>query len=435
LTGVLVGAMLGAILGVALERLRVSLAEKQKRDDERRKETRRKEVITAKDRINRERLLTEVLIPFYRPEALNALNLHEHVVSLDGTLIHTGVVAREEWRNLGIRIGRDSGECTLVEKAGTVPSLSGQERREILRAFSDEGRVVVDRPIFRLVGLDTEQGRFGVKLALDTFHDYMCSTGALEGELYQALIDADFSPGEVLKDSERYLRLRHKFLLDANALMGFQSRMCAGGAHVLMAFRRPANSGNDYVFFARRRSTEVATGESVMTLIPMGYHQPTLLSTARHEVPLAMSVYRETYEELFGGTELEEEPKHVTPGWYLRKYHPLAWLLDHPTSFAIEIASFGVSLMPGNYEFAVLFAVHDPQFWAQFSEMIQLNWEVQDTETPLISTADPSQLAWLVKENTWVGSSLFALAECLPRLAEMDETNTVRLPPINTLLA
>ena len=355
------------------------------------------------------------------------------MVSVEGVSRNTGIVTKATWRNLELQIAPDSDECLLTRKANKPVSLTEREQADILRELRGEGRRITNDPIFRLVSLDPV--KFKAEFALGYFHDYVCSTGALERELRQAFVNTGCSLEEIIDHSQRWLPLRHKFLPDSSALVNFGSRICAGGPNVLLAFKRSKKYGSDYVFFSKRRSAEVASGELIMSLIPMGYHQPTSLATAASEIPLAISIYRETFEELFGGTELEGESNHVAPLWYLDKYHPLAWFRDNPKSFTLEIVSFGLNLMHGNYEYAVLFAVHEPDFWDRFNQFIQVNWEVKDSETPLISTADPEQLARLICSGPWVGSSLFALVECLQRLASHDRSGGVRLPMMSSLLA
>ncbi len=394
----LILVLLGALLGVAFDRLTRYLRKRNLLAAKKERTAKIEQIAAAKRKIDSERLTSEVLGGFYSPIGLKEQHLCRYVVSVKGKTTDTAVVTRKEWRNLRLRIAPNSEECSLTESSG-VPTLSGREREALLGALKKEGRRIDDKPIFRLVSFDISSDTSRFNLALDRFYNYLCSTGALERELYQALIDSDFYPQNVIKDSQRFLPLRSRFLPDAAALMNPGNRMCAGGPHVLLAFRRPKESGNDYAFFARRRSAEVATGDRLISMVPMGYHQPTSESTTRDEIPLAMSIYREIYEELFGGKEVEETSDYAAPGWYLKKYHPLAWLMDNPKSCRSEIVSFGISLVPGNYEFAVLLVVDDPEFWARFNGMIQLNWEVNDTQTPLISTANAAQLAWLVMDR------------------------------------
>jgi len=305
----------------------------------------------------------------------------------------------------------------------------------LIETMRREGRRLIDLPLYRLLSLDCSQGKAKLEFAIDHFFNYLCSTGALERELYQALIDNDLSVKQVLTDVRRSLPLRHRFVPDAASLVNFSGRMCAGGPHVLMAFRRGPQDGNDYVFFARRRAAAVATGDRLMTLIPMGYHQPTSGASSRVELPIATTVFREAYEELFGGKEVEGESMRSVPLWYLTEYHPLAWFKANPSAFTLQIVSVGIGSMLCNYEIAVLFAIHDPRFWNQFSHTMQLNWEVEDTETPLISTANPDQLRSLITQNTWVGSSLFALIECLGQLSHVAEGKTVHFPDCRAVLS
>src|SRR5260370_17181471 len=102
--------------------------------------------------------------------------------------------------------------------------------------------------------------------------------------------------------------------------------------------------------------------------------QPTNLGNAPYETSVAATVYRETYEELFGGREVEAEDRHTAPLWYMSE-PMLEWLEQHRDIVVTEIVSFGLNLVDGTYEFGVLFAINDHRSCPMFTNKITLNEE------------------------------------------------------------
>ena len=89
-------------------------------------------------------------------------------------------------------------------------------------------------------------------------------------------------------------------------------------------------------------------------------HQPVTLANAQEETSVAATVYREIYEEMFGGKEVQGDDKHFKPLWFMSKTQ-LAWFRQNPSGFTLELVSFGLNLMDGTFEFGVLLAITDPE--------------------------------------------------------------------------
>jgi hypothetical protein len=160
-------------------------------------------------------------------------------------------------------------------------------------------------------------------------------------------------------------------------------------------------------------------------------HQPTTRANAREETSIAATVYRETYEELFGGKEVERDDKHVEPRWYMSQPQ-LAWFEENTGSFTLELVSFGINLVDGTYEFGVLLVVQDEQYWKKFGRTTTLNYEFHDSETLLYSTVDAERLASLMTDPRCADVSLIVLVEGLRRLAQLDP-GRINLPRIEII--
>jgi hypothetical protein len=159
-------------------------------------------------------------------------------------------------------------------------------------------------------------------------------------------------------------------------------------------------------------------------------HQPEIKANAREESPIAATVYRETLEELFGGTELEQYDGHLTARRY-RSTDQLRWFQQESNlgKFVLQIVSFGLNLFDGTFEFGVLLAVTDAAYWTEYEATRKINSEFDDEETGPISTKDTETLALIIENPRCADTSLIALVEGLRALKEIDPTR-VKLPEI-----
>jgi len=287
--------------------------------------------------------------------------------------------------------------------------------------------------MFRFLNLQLRRNHLKLTLGLAQFFDFLFSLGTLEDELVQALIDHDLSVDAVLQNRTTALPLRNKFLPDVKAILNIQNRLCIGGAYVLLAFARP-HPFNDYVFFAKKRSAAVATGRDMITLIPMGYHQPTKAATARSEVSLWNSVLREISEEIFGNEEAGRPLNRPLAGWNPDKIPAVAWFNKNKGHFVCQIVAAGFDLLQGNFNLGILLAVQDLSYLKHFGSSMQLNWEQNDDDTQPMSTKDTSRLGDALGDLRWNGMSRMTLLEGLKRLKALDASR-VRPPKMHRILA
>jgi hypothetical protein len=139
-------------------------------------------------------------------------------------------------------------------------------------------------------------------------------------------------------------------------------------------------------------------------------------------------------EELLGRAELGrlfgDEFRKVDPLHEGLLSPPLHWLLDRQVSggYRTECVGFGVNLLSGNYEFACLVLIEDEEWWARFGSQVEANCEVERVR--LYSSRDTAGLRDLMRDSQWSNEGLFALAQGLRRLAELDRTQRVAAPRI-----
>jgi hypothetical protein len=97
----------------------------------------------------------------------------------------------------------------------------------------------------------------------------------------------------------------------------------------------------------------------------------------------------------------------------------MRWLLDpnHDERLRIECTGFGLNLVSGNFEFANLIVIDDPDFWVRFGGHIQANWESSGVRQ--YSSMSRGLLTDLIRDQSWSNEGLFALLQGLRRLREV----------------
>jgi hypothetical protein len=96
--------------------------------------------------------------------------------------------------------------------------------------------------------------------------------------------------------------------------------------------------------------------------------------------------------------------------------------------YRTECVGFGINLLSGNYEFACLILIDDEEWWARFGSQVEANWEIERIR--LYSSRDTAGLRDIMRDPRWSNEGLFALAQGLRRLAELDRTQRVAAPRI-----
>jgi len=282
-----------------------------------------------------------------------------------------------------------------------------------------------DEPIYRLLGVDVDEGVILGDFGLASFTEYALTMDLLEAELTAAIACGATD-----------LPLRDSYLPDVASVLGVKNRLCAGGVLALCAIARPADpyrGERDYVLLVQERSAQVLNAAGDLAVIPKAFHGP--LSDYRADVRLAATLRREMEEELFGRTEVDNtlggrraaDPMH--PG---RLSEPMRWLTDDPDRLRMECTGFGLNLVSGNYEFACLIVIEDEEFWIRYGGHIEANWE--SARLRQYSTLDGDLLTGLAADESWSNEGAFALLQGLRRLGEIGGSR-VRLPAVSWSLA
>lgn len=353
--------------------------------------------------------------------------------------IRGSIVVRPEWVGLDNDLARV--RCSLEDRRLSAPSFepSGVGVPEVgkggigiwdprvatdrvaqyVALVATSGSSVWDQDLYRLVDVRGFPDAIAVSLAQDSFFRYRYGVGLLNEELMFALMDADFDSDRVVLEKSNLLPLREYFLPNPARFEDYESRVCAGGVHVTFAIARQEG---DFIIPTQLRSMKVSEGQGLRSIIPVGYHQPMV--DENYEVALKSTVFRELYEELFGGKEVEKDVDHVVPDWYYDKSPPLRWLRDHQSDLTLRCTGFSVNLLFGNGEFGILLVVHDPAFWSMFGSDMTHNWEAMKDRgmkaVELHSTRNLTLLTDLMENSPWASPGLASIVEGLTQLKTLE---------------
>ncbi|WP_235926537.1 helix-turn-helix transcriptional regulator [Actinokineospora pegani] len=333
--------------------------------------------------------------------------------SLGGVEVVTSVVARTGWLGLGAGMSRfelAAGERFEVGRVSAVGA--GWAVRRLAEARVSGARIT-DSPLYRLVGVGVGDGVVRGRVGLASFVDYALTGDLLEREL----VEVAASGGVML--------LREELLPDLGSVFDVGGRLCVGGVPAVFAVARP---GGDFVVLVQERSRQVVNAAGRLAVIPKGFHGP--LNDVRGDVGLGATVMRELEEELFGRGEVDSTAGGVrmaAPMHESRLSEPMRWLTGGPGRLRVECTGVGLNLVSGNYEFAGLVVVDEPEFWERFGGSIEANWE--SAGLMLYSTRDADSMKALIADDRWSNEGLFALLLGLARLREIGG-DRVELPAV-----
>jgi hypothetical protein len=282
---------------------------------------------------------------------------------------------------------------------------------------------VTDDPIFRLMSAPLSGPNLSFRFARSSFYEYRFTAGLLEDELNDSLASHDGNIHAILKDPANTLPIREAILPEISSLTQYSGRICGGGLGVVFAMAR-GKPHNDFIIPIQTRSAKVADGQGRLSVLPKAWHQH--IADPHEEVGIQSTIYRELFEEVYGGAGTEECGRRLSHDWYF-EFPPLKYFRDHEGAFKNEIVAFGLNAVNGNYEFAILLAVIDTWYWSTFKPQMKPMWEFAQIEP--VSTKDPHRIADLLLKGNWAPESVFSLVEGLIRLHKI-EPERVDLPDL-----
>ena len=208
-------------------------------------------------------------------------------------------------------------------------------------------------PTYRLLDHGTDQNLHFL-FSMTDFVKFRLTTGLLPYELSDALADYQGRIDDILANAPSALTVRGFLLPDLLSLIDFRSRICVGGIGVVFALARGAPD-NDFVIPIQIRSDKVSDTQGQYALLPKATHQPIV--GAIQEVNVHWTIFREVFEEVFGGEEAESGSKRMKFDWYFDEHPALEYFRSHEGTYNLEITGYGINAIGGNYDLATLLAV------------------------------------------------------------------------------
>lgn len=346
-------------------------------------------------RIRHNNLQTELLTWLYPDDALLEHNLARYVAKVNGIQVRTNIAVRSDADEIGMAIDlkHDNGWFALREPEFKMPSIADKydEVAEFVVDSALLGVRAANDPVFCLQNLAFNEPSNPTTFFLANYFEYRLTSGKLGAELSQAL--RKHNPKEI---SISQLKRRSNILPNIRSLTKFSHRFCVGGVNVLFALRKP---NGDFEFFVQERSENVASARGEVSLIPSGFHQPLTQQHASDEVSITKSVLREIWEEVFNGDDVVSHGGHAKADSYF-KHQQIGWFKDNPNEFIFKLVCFGLDLIDGSYQFGVLLAVNNPDYWQSYGDDIYTNYEFKRRgNVRMIPVRDADEIAEVLQNR------------------------------------
>jgi transcriptional regulator with XRE-family HTH domain len=339
----------------------------------------------------------------------------------------TSVITRPEWLDIAVPLGGPKELCRFVNPHGaSTTQLDATGLDAAVHRLADaevHGTVMMNNPLYRLMAVDLDGNGLEAEFTTAAFAEHAMTSELIEGELIDSVDGADELP------------LRDAYLPTIQSAFALDERTCVGGAVSLLAVARNRPDGvRDYVLLVQERSSAVLNLAGKLAVLPKGFHQPT--GEPASEVQLSATIRREFEEELLGREDLEQiaasERHHVDLTHPRQLTDAMTSLLNQPESYRTECTGFGFNMVTGNYEFAGLVVIEDPEWWNQYGHLLATNWEAERIHR--YSSLDTTGLEALTRDPRWGNESLFSLLQGLRRLAQTDTDSRTACPPIEVSL-
>ncbi len=298
----------------------------------------------------------------------------------------------------------------------------------MLERVESLGIKIWNAPTYRILNFRKDGALASFQFSESDFFSYQFTAGLLPYELSDALIKTEGFFEEIIEKVDTYLPIRQALIPTVDSLVDFKSRISIGGSGVVLAMARSAPD-NDFIIPLQIRSHKVSDSRNSLAVLPKGIHQH--VADIEAEVAIQWTVFRELYEELFGGKEVEKDVAQLKHDWYFDDCPALKYFREHEGAYVIELVSRGVNALAGNYELAILLAVRDTWYWKTFSKELLRMWEIN--KTIMLSTKDKNQIIQTLYDGNWANESLFHFVEGLIRLKEIDPRR-VDLPDMESFL-
>lgn len=370
--------------------------------------------------------IVELLSRYYRNRA------GWYQAEYENTKVQLAVISQADWIDLNFPLTYKTDLLALssakLDDSMMLDAVGANQAARRLVEAASLNVTIVNSPLYRLKEFKVSRSGIVGSLGVIPFVQYALTTDLLETELIDGLIGSNSSSTGVLPVRDRYLPT-------TASIFDVSQRSCCGGILALCAIARPADwqrGPADYVLLTQERGRRVLNGAGRISVIPRGFHQP--LTDFRADAPIRATLCRELEEELFHRADVDNtisEGRIADPMHPNRLSDPMRWLLKEPGRIRFECTGFGFNLINGNYEFACLAVIDDPEFWKRYGDRIEANWESDGLRQ--YSSRDRGGIRDLLQDEAWSSEGLFALIQGLRRLSELND-DRLDLPEIDAWL-
>ena len=430
-------SIIAGLMGVSARELWQIYKSHEIRERKKWNNERRNAYLTHLRNIASQGLHIDLLDAFYEDNALSTIHLQKYNIDIEGRRIPFAFVGKRSELTAIVPIPVPShsalhfGNHSLIGSQIPIISMNMNDLSRELAELVARGIKIYDRPVYALESFNFNQNSWNAEFRLDSYINWRLKFGILQEELFQALIDTNYSINTVLQNRNLYLTQRDNLLPSSGNMFASPScRLAAGGPAILCAFYR--KEFNDYAIPIKRRSHKMGSGPGMLGVIPQGFHQHS--SSASEELSFILTMFRELFEELFGGTDAEVNTTRVVGDWFLSPEHPPLQWFTNSKDYRIYITGFGSDLTSGSFDISMLLVIDDPDYWNQFRTYMKLNWEFaglsDHAPSPFVSSSDSNELRRLILLREWAQSALFSFVRGLLVLNDTSPYGRVSLPEI-----
>ena len=278
---------------------------------------------------------------------------------------------RPSWRtlteqNLVMEFNPIEREVNLTEPEQQFLKLHARIREILGRGKLWNGRV------FRLVALDVSEHALRLRFEAGRFFNSLAHQDFLENEARLALTSRLTNEA----DASDCLPVRDAVASSAKAIEQFCKHHVAGvGISNLILFRSGKETYRPAV--RSRGNLSLAAVDGIVDNISSGIFD---ISNAdpRIDFEIKYKVFKEIYEELFGGKDVEKEIKQFNPDFFFDKpgIRELRPMLKDGRAF-FRITGFCIDLMRVAPEITTVLVVRDPKYYTKYKNVFITNEEYQ----------------------------------------------------------
>jgi hypothetical protein len=288
-------------------------------------------------------------------------------------------------------------------------------------ALELSGTKIWDAPVYTIDKFpESEGGTFN--LSLSSYLSYRLDIGEIQDEIFN-YVYRKLQKGKSFKkifdkisNSDLPFRLKYGETLDA--FCDLSKRDVPVGVEALIAFQRE----NDYLFIIQKRAKELSETPGGYAVLPAAIHQHMIdIDKEKH---LINTLYREIYEELFGGEEVSGKTRHISHDWYFKSSTSLKELRDQSN---VICTGGGMNLNNGFFDFSLLVRVTNSSYWDDHCHKMKTSWEASEIDNPILSTNQPEKIEQILKKESWLANSRFAFEQGLIKLQTLDPSRCSKL--------